>query len=72
MKCMKDTEPLEYTSERHRQVMIDVFSRACNGGYVQITDDYLESKSLQKGIILMPRKSEADEAILTHCIEVEE
>ena len=68
MKYMKDTNTLLYSNEHQKQFTIDIFSKPCNGGYKLITDDYLESESLQKGIILKYKEPKVVEGFLTHNI----
>ena len=59
---LPDTAVLEYDNEKHKQFLIDMFA---NYGYRVVTGDYLESKELNKGIVLKQKVIESDYAVLT-------
>ena len=47
---MKYTVTLEYTSEKQKQNLMEMFIN--RAGYTQVTNDYIENEKLQKGIFL--------------------
>lgn len=67
---MKNTVTFKYANEEYKAALITLLHDCA--GFEQITDDYMESESLQKGIILKYSPVEAAPAVLDRCVHYTE